>query len=474
MKIAISFFGVLLLMVSGLLFFQYQVFSDKLETGEGNFSYSQEIEIVYRGESLDIRQHLSNLPNQTIEIKWPNLAVSANCFIESENSCKRLNDEKTKFEQGDIRSQSLSYIIPLDGGLKSRQLLKEIFVTLQNGEVTHSTVHITTDSGVNGQWVTGLPLVGQQSLSLVNYSMFSGTGPISELYWQAGDFKLQETLNHVAIYSKQPVTDNFKKQITELKLLNEHHIDLVHGGNITGEQGKRILFIKDLSIESIKQNVILAQVRSQYHFGNSPDWVSELVASYISGSVIGGSKTNEIVTTLTDQMTDEQLQRWVQKLNELKGEEISTKVLDEALYEVLGKYTQFLTLNEHTEVLFPFLYNDSRKVYVDSKPKEDVSVIFKDGFIYYSADTLLSHLSYEASEGNNGYYVNNATRHFRFPMEYDFYVYNQRRFNIVSQPLITIAGEYYIEENWLQRLFLVKVQKTNDAIKIIATSTTQQ
>ena len=43
MKFAVSFFIVLLLIVSGLLFFQYQVYSDKLETGQGEFTYTQEI-----------------------------------------------------------------------------------------------------------------------------------------------------------------------------------------------------------------------------------------------------------------------------------------------------------------------------------------------------------------------------------------------------------------------------------------------
>ena len=85
------------------------------------------------------------------------------------------------------RFQSLSYVIPIEGGLKSNQLMKDLFVTLNNGTVSYSIIHISTDSQIIGQWVTGLPLIGQQSLSLVNYSMFSGPGDVKELYFTSED-----------------------------------------------------------------------------------------------------------------------------------------------------------------------------------------------------------------------------------------------------------------------------------------------
>lgn len=56
MKIAVSIFSVLVILISAMLFVQYQVYSDHLDTAEEAYKYSQEIEIVYRGESLDVRQ----------------------------------------------------------------------------------------------------------------------------------------------------------------------------------------------------------------------------------------------------------------------------------------------------------------------------------------------------------------------------------------------------------------------------------
>lgn len=474
MKYAISFFGILVLIISGMLFFQYQVYSDKLEAGEGDFYYTQEIEITYRSNSLDIRQHFKNLPNQTIDIVWPKNAESPDCSIESETSCSRLSEDKSKFEKGEALSQSLSYIIPLDGGLKSKQLIKDIFVGLSNGEVTYSTVHISTDSDVLGQWVTGLPLIGQQQLSLVNYALFSGEGPISEVYWQEGNLKHQKSTDYLSIFSKSSLSDELLKQLKDIHFLNEEHIAIVQGQNLSAQQGKRILFLDDLTIDSIEQNVIVNQAKSQYDFGKSPKWLSQVVASFITDSTIGGNKSTKIVNTLKGQMTEEQLKKWVEHLEKLKGEKISPKILDEALSEVFGQHTQYLSLNASIEDVFPFLFNDNRDVFVGTDLIDKVKVVFKDGFVYYTADPLLKHLGYEVSVGKNGYYVSNAARNFRFPKDYGFYVYNETRYNTVSEPIIEIAGSHYIEETWLQRLFTVEIDKSDDAISIKPTATLQQ
>jgi hypothetical protein len=47
-----------------------------------------------------------------------------------------------------------------------------------------------------------------------------------------------------------------------------------------------------------------------------------------------------------------------------------------------------------------------------------------------------------------------------------FYVFNERRYEVLSQPIEELAGDYYIEESWLVRLFLVDIQKEERRINI--------
>ncbi|MFC7685528.1 stalk domain-containing protein [Ureibacillus sp. GCM10028918] len=467
MKYAISLLGVLLLVICGTLFLQYQVFSDKLDTEVGDFTYTQEIEITYRNGSLDIRQHIHNLTNQSIDISWPNLAVSTDCFLESETSCDRLSEDKTKFEASTNRNASLSYIIPLNDGLKSNQLLKDIFVTLNNGYAAYSTVHISTDSDVQGQWITGLPLIGKQSLSLVNYSMFAGTGEISEIYWQSGEMSIQNVTDQLTFYSHKPLSKELSKQLKAMPFISEDHIVVVQGGkNIAVQPGKRIFFLDELSTASLNDKVILSQVRTQYELEESPQWLSEVLASFLTDSAIGSSKSVEMFKTLTNQMSDAQMLSWVEKLNDIKGSKVTPEQLDELLSNVFGLHTEFFATNEMTEDIFPFLFNDERDVTVEGDLKEEVKIILKDGQILYPLNPILESLGYQTSVGENGYYIQNETQKYRFPQGYGFYVYNNQRYNTISEPLTVIADNYYIEETWLQKLFSVDIQKDESSITI--------
>lgn len=472
MKFAVSLFSVLVVIVGAMLFVQYQVFSSELEDHVEDYSYSQEIEIVYRGESLDIRHHFKNLPNQDITIQWPKASVNPSCFIETEQSCSRLTEDTLSFNAGETRAQSLSYVIPMTNGLTSRELMKNVFVTLQDGDVQFSTVHITTDSDIKGQWVTGLPLVGQQQLKLVNYTMFSGTGKVKDLFWQVEPFAVQKETEALSIYSKTQLKTAFYDKLANVNFLNEEHIAIINGTNTASLEGYRMLFIPEITVAKVQQHVIITQLESRYQFNDSPHWIKEMMASYLTGNVFGSEKTAEVVSTLTEQMSDAQLADWTAHLEALEGQVVSPAILDEEISKVLGASTAYLTMNAQSTGAFPFLFNDPREIYVNVHKHEDVQVILKDGQVLYAAEPLLKALGYEASVGPNGYYVNSETRVFRFPKEPGFYVFNQRRYNTVSEPIKVVAGEYFIEEAWLQRLFLVELTKSDNRITI--TSTTEQ
>ncbi|MGE7090025.1 RNA polymerase II [Lysinibacillus sp. NPDC048646] len=468
MKFAMSFFSILALIIVGTIFFQYQAYSSNLETGNGEFHYSQEIEIVYRENSLDIRQHFKNLPNQKVKIKWPKNAINPSCFIENEKSCNRLSEEVSYFEKGDTKSQSVSYIIPIEGGLKDKMLIQNVFATLTNGEASYTVMHISTDSKTVGQWITGLPLVGQQQLSLVNYTMFSGNGAVRDIYWQAGNLKVQKQTPVLSIYAQQAISKDFLKSLETLKFLNNEHISIIQEANPTAEHDERLLFLPALTVQAVEQEVVLSQIKSQFTFEDSPAWLQEVVASYLVKETIGSDKTKEIVKTLKEFMTANQELAWQEAIKTFGEDPISPTTMDNLLSDVLDAKTSYFQLNAAQEnSTYPLLFEDDRSVYVDGLIKKDVDVIFYEGQTLYTADTLLPQLGYTADEGENGYYVNSDKRTFRFPKEPGFYVFNQRRYSTISEPIIKIADHYYVEEAWLQRLFLVELQKSDGRIQVL-------
>ncbi|MEK3764872.1 MULTISPECIES: RNA polymerase II [unclassified Solibacillus] len=466
MKIAVSIFSFLAVLIGTVLFMQFQVYSDEVGSVDKGYNYSQEIEIVYRGESLDIRQHFKNLPKEELTIEWPISSTNPNCFIENEHSCARLSEDSKKFKEGETRAQSISYVIPLENGLQSRKLMKNVFASLKGGNVQFSTIHITTEQEIEGQWVTGLPLIGEQKLSLVNYSMFSGEGPVKDLFWQDGGFELQNKIGALSIYSKTPLKPAFYEKLENVKFLSEGHLAVINGTNIDGMEGFRMLFLPDITVAKVQQKVIISQLETTYDFGESPHWLKEMVASFLTGTIFGSEKTKYISSTITAQMTDDQLEEWRERLREMEDEALNVESLDALLSEVLGASTKFLTMNAQMDKRYPFLYNDPREIYVNLKKQSDVQVVLKDAEVLYSADSLLKHLGYDVSIGENGYYVTSETRAFRFPNDPGFYVFNQRRYNTVSLPVKQVAGQYFIEESWLQRLFLVEINKSENRLTI--------
>ena len=468
MKFAMSFFSVLALIITGIIFFQYHAYSSDLETGNGEFLYSQEIEIFYRENSLDIRQHFKNLPNQKVKIKWPENAINLSCFMETEKSCDRLSDEASYFAKGEIKSQSVSYIIPIEGGLKDKMLIQNVLATLLNGEATYSIVHISTDSKFAGQWITGLPLIGQQQLALVNYTMFSGNGTIRDIYWQSANLKVQEQSSVLSIYAPGAISKDFLKSLENLQFLNDQHIAIIQEKNPMKEHDDRLLFLPTLTAQAVEQEVVLSQIKSQYKFDNSPEWLPEVVASYLVKDMIGSEKTKEIVATLKEYMTVDQDAAWQEAMNKLGEEPISPASMDDLLSTVLGAKTSYFKLNtEQKNGTYPLYFEDERDIYVNDTLKRDVQFIRYEGQSLYTADTLLPYLGYSATEGENGYYVKSDNRTFRFPKEPGFYVFNQRRYPTISEPIIKIADHYYVEEAWLQRLFLVELQKNDGRIQVI-------
>ena len=472
MKFAFSFFTVILAVIGVTLFMQYQVYSEQAEASPTAFQYSQEIEIEYRGGSLDIRHHFKNLPNEEIKIDWPAAATNMNCFLEAEYSCDRLADDMRTFKEGETRAQSISYIIPLEGGLQTGRMINAVFASLTKGDVHFTTVHITTDSSIAGQWVTGLPFIGQQQLKLVNYSMFSGTGNVNELYWQQSGLALQSKQPTISVYGPAATTAEFNAELASLPFIHEDHIALVQGTNTTQSMSGRILFVPELTVAALQNNVMLAQIEASYQFGDSPLWLKHFVSTFLTGIQYGDAKTQEMIATVKAQMSEEQLAAWTARLEALKGNPMSVETLDDELSAIFGSYTRYLTMNNQMTELYPFLFGDRRELFVNDVKREDVQVIFKDGQVLYTAQTLLNALGYEAYIGDHGYYVKNETRDFRFPKDHGFYVFNQRRYNTVAQPLTIVAGEYYIEETWLQRLFIVDVKKSEERITI--GSTTEQ
>ncbi|TQR07073.1 hypothetical protein [Psychrobacillus soli] len=466
MKFVISFLTMLLVVVNSvLLLFQYHVYSSSLEGEEQSFYYEQEIEIKFTSDRVVVKQHFINLPQEQLTISWPISSENRSCDLKISDSCSRLSDDLTSFEEGESSKQSISYEIPLVDGLTDGQLFSGFLAKIEKGGVSYTTLHITDELKRGGMWISGLPVIGTASLNLIDYTLSDGVGNISDLYWQQEIIPVKYENNTFTVHSNENLSEEVKTQLDKLNIPNSAHMTLLFTENKNNIKSSRIAFIAGKDIDSIVDEVIVKNVQLQYGLKEDSSLFAEVVSSFLMESPIGAEKSVWMYETLQNYFTASQLAEWKTALS--KSHPLSAEKLDKLLSEVIDWNTSFFQLNGQAEsVKFPLLLEDPRTVYVNGVLQEKMKLLMKDGKILYAAEPLLAELGYTLNDTDKGLYVQNDSRSFRFPIQEPFYVLNEKRYDAMSEPFERIGSEFYIEEAWMIRLFLLNLDKQEDRINI--------
>lgn len=466
-KVAVILFALLIFVNGLMLTFQYHVFSDKVEDTTQSFDYNQIIDVTYRGQKLIIKQTFTDLPETEMSISWPKKHNTHKKCVKNAKGdavdCERLDKTMTQFKKGNATTQQIQYTLPLKQKITSGTLLTNIFANLKHGVVKNTQIHITDENKIGGQWFTGLPRVASKKLSLIQYSFFSGNGAAYELYWQRIKMKKVFASDELTIYGRGIVTEKMQQALAKAPLTSENHMDIIQSNKT--QNGTRILFAKNIRDTHLVEKIALNQVKQRYQFASTP-WLPQLVASFLTGEKFGDAKTQKMVSTIDSYMTADQRKQWKTGLVKLEGKKVSTEKLDRLLSKTLDSSTSYFTLNASKKSIAPLLFEDNRKIYVNKVKQKNMRVILKDGRVLYAAAPLFDTLGYKTKKGANGYYVRNKAQSYRFPMTSNFYVYNNKRYDITSQPFEVYAGSYYIEETWLTRLFSADIGKGDNRIDI--------
>lgn len=465
MKIIVGFLSMFLVVTNCvLLLFQYEVYSSNIDEEGQAFLYEQEIDIQLLKDSVQVNQHFFDLPSQKLSIAWPLSSENRSCISNNIDSCDRLTEDLASFQEGESSSQSISYTIPLKKGLQEGIILSDFLSKIENGGVSYSTLHITDSLKRGGVWVSGLPNVGNSSLDLIDYSLFFGEGPVQDLYWQQEVLPIQYENQNFTIYSKDPITTGLKELLDELHLPNASHSSVLFTPNKNDVNPSSILFVQTDDLPSIQRELIVKNVQMGYKLPADNLLLAEVVSSFIMESPVGTEKSIWMYETLTNYLTSSQALEWKTKLEGQK--QLSAEKLDNLLSSIIDSKTSFFHLNEQTTEKFPLLFEDSREVYVNNSLQKDIHVLLKDGKVLYAAEPLLDVLGYTYDDTDKGLYVQNATRAFRFPIQEPFYVYNQKRYDAMSEPFEKIGSKFYIEETWMIRLFLLNTDKNEERINL--------
>lgn len=456
MKYALTLSSLLFFTLTILLTFQYEAFSLEKSERAGHFTYNQEIEVTFESGTLHIIHHFTGLPENRLAIRWPANSGQAACASGAE--CERLAPDLSSLMEGEEGELSISYDIP--GESTGSVMLRTPFVTIQGGEIGQTLLHITDRQKSGGTWLSGLPLIGQQTMNFVDYFLFAGEGNVEEIYWQSDRLSLAYKNNTVSLYSREMPSDKLKETLSSITF--PKHVDIVVGQeHRTGTN--RILFVRG-SDETLERDLAIATIQSSYRLNREEPVLLSVMANMVTDQLEGNSRAIAMTNELKS-LTEEQSADFLNKFWQQSGKELDAGLLDSILGEVLHGSVSFFERNVNEEPFFPLVKDDTRNVSFGGEPME-IDVIRIENRTFYSLAPLMGKLQYSMREGEHGLYLDNGLRSFRFPLDEPFYVLNERRYDAPTEPIMKIAGNYYIDEKWLILLFLLDVNKGEQQIRI--------
>ncbi len=461
---------VLLLLTNGLLvFMHYNEAKSVMAGGSNEGEYAQEIEVMHRTDGLYVRHHFKHLPNARFEIIWPEESTKRACYVNETDACTRLNDEATAFVEGEANNQSISYVIPQSISTQENMFFKDVFATLHNAEVSSTLMHITDEMNLGGFWVNGLERVGEKKMALVDYALYRGSGAVTDLYWQQMEKPLLYTSDRLSVYGPEGVytDEQFQGMTHALDAVETLHATVVMNSKIGGIDGNRFTITNAPTIQGIVEKVVIEGLHNQYHLPQNEKWTTELIASLLSGEALGSELARSGYTQLREQLTAEQLAQMTTTIRGEVAEELDADYLTERFIETTGFGTSFFKKNRSaTDALYPFVLEDMRGIYVSGDKKLEKSVVLQDDERFYPAVEMFTELGFDVTWNEQSLYIANSERSYRFPLKEKFYIFNERRFDLLSLPFKRIGEEFYFEEKILVRIFHTEINKLDNRIDI--------
>lgn len=446
-----------------LLYMHYSQLADASEDPAKKPKYSQEIEVINRTDKLIVRHHFSKLDSSRHEIILPVGSKDPTCFMQTESSCTRINENTTAFLEGEGDNQSISYIIPKQGELGSRKLFKAPFASLRNERPMSTVLHITDETDNGGMWINGLKLVGSKKMDMIEYSLFTGRGQVTDLYWQRIALPLTYEGEHISIYGNGADASLVAEMTDNLKQLKVDHLDMVFDGKSKALESDRMI-ITTGNQSSVYIEAVRKSIRTQYSIPSNEYITADLVASILLGKPAGGKKSNAAYAELQDELTHSQSDSLKSDLEKKSGSKVDAVALDDMIGLSTGKKTSFVQKNVETN--YPLLFEESREVLVGGESVEGLNVIVKGGRTLYPAEKVLSQLGYIVSSNNRSIYIEDDTEKLRFSLRDPFYVINEKRYTLRETPFKMIGDDYYFEEDALRRIFQLSIQKSEDVITV--------
>ncbi|MFK2824891.1 stalk domain-containing protein [Bacillus sp. B190/17] len=451
------FFIVFLIAISGGILLMQWIGYEKTSKAFPNIRVNQEIQLEHHDKGLFIKHTFTGLEaEEPLSVVMPASALEASCQ-KKEGTCAFRGQSVNIVPKGE--RLSISYFIKMPA-FHFAFVLSDWFIKSKEAKVGHTILHLTDEKIRKGMWFSSLGASEVKKLDLIDYYLFQGTGNPGELYWQPTPLKQLEAKEKLVVYGESKSgLDQQQLHLFQQALVDQAVIILTN--EHPAYSSDRLIIVKNSGqFAELMEAFITKSVMQNYHFKEGEEWLGYVMIAYKLDRPVGSEKVKIMYNQLNEQLTDQEREEWENLLFGLTKGPITAEQLDDTLSAVKGLNTSFFAKNKNANKRFqPLFFYDSRSVIINGK-ETNLQTMVQDGQLFFPFMETTQALGYEIKEvaDDKSLLVKRGYNTFRFSPGQNRFILNEEHYGLYEKALQTYDGQLYINEKWLQKVFLVSVQ----------------
>ncbi|MEH7441077.1 stalk domain-containing protein [Bacillus sp. JJ1122] len=469
-KASVLILTILFIFLSATVVWQWIIYSNHksqvVSTPNEKITLAVTVKVGEKG--LTINQVFKNLQNGSrYGAIIPEHASELVCTNSEGVPCQ--NDYETQSIKAKGDELQFEYFIKIDASAVEF-ILNDWLVSFSEREIASTRIEIVDRLHRKGTWVAGLPLKGYRQMEVVKYYVFEGLGENPSLYWQNRSLEKFSGQKGIQYYSSSPEQPGIY-QFDSLKgLTDKNHLSVIFNSENRIFHGNGLLLAaSSLSKNELEQQLAISLL-SQKIQGLEPNnkRLLEALASLIIKQPASNPKSQAIVRELKTKLTSEEINDFTLFLAGIEAS-IDYIELNDQLAAIKGMGTKFFTLNKQDDSsLYPLLFNDDRRVMANGQKIMDWDILLEgDSKLFPLIKTMSSlgaHTNVDSRMTSIQVTSNNSK--YSFNLKNNTFVMNGESFGLLENPFKIISGTVYIEEHWLQAIFKVSIDESEEEIAL--------
>jgi len=469
-KASVLILSVLFIFLSATVVWQWIIYSNKssqvANTQEERITQAVTVKVGEKG--LTIKQVFKNLQNGSrYGAIIPKQAAELVCKNSEGVPCQ--NDFETRSIKAKGDMLQFEYFIKSDSAAVEF-ILNDWLVSFSEREIASTRIEIVDRIHRKGTWVAGLPLKGYRQMEVVKYYVFEGQGENPSLYWQNRSLEKFSGQKGIQYYSSAPEQPGIY-QFDSLKGLSDtNHLSVVFNSENRIVHGNGILLAaSSLSKNELEQQLAISFL-SQKIKGLDPNnkGLLEALASLIIKQPASKQKSQAIVRELQTKLSNAEINDFILFL---AGAETSIDYseLNNQLAAIKGMETKFFTLNKQdASGLYPLLFNDGRRLIANGQRITDWDILIEGDTKLFPLIKTMSSLGFQTNVDSHMTLIKvaSSSSKYSFNLKNNTFVMNGENFGLLENPFKMISGTVYIEEHWLEAIFKVSVEESEEEIAL--------